>query len=219
MKNLFAGQSQKIVPKSLSDCIQPDGVSKKLWHWAEKIEMWGGVIFVCLCFYAVISTIYEGITTYNTVVVLSSDDSVRATTTFFSIFTNICTFSIYAFLEYIIYHAITLLIGALASIVQNTNISTNLSLYNVMAKPGDEFPEPISDTKTENSDNNAENWYDNRGLDIKILNTKNNIETFDSMTQENFVDIKCPSCSNTLSFLNDVKTANCPYCDEKLTIN
>ena len=38
--------------------------------------------------------------------------------------------ALYAFLEYCAYHILALLIGALASIVQNTKISANVALYN-----------------------------------------------------------------------------------------
>ena len=219
MKNLFTGKFQKKVPKTLNDCIEPDGISKNLWNWAEKLENWGYLIFCCIIIYGILSTISTGVTTYQTTSIVGEDEATLATV--FSVLTSIFTFGLYAFVEYCIYHAIALLIGALASIVQNTNIYTNLSLYSIKGKPGDKFSVPKEENTNETkeySEETKENNDNDYVIDINILNQKNYNQSFDETLEENYIDINCPYCNKSLSFQNETKTAVCPWCNKEFSI-
>ena len=45
MRNMFSGNVQKEIPKSLGDCIKPDSVSSNLWVWCERLEKLGEILF------------------------------------------------------------------------------------------------------------------------------------------------------------------------------
>lgn len=38
------------------------------------------------------------------------------------------------------------------------------------------------------------------------------------LSEEDFVDVRCPGCDRTVSFLNDTETAVCPYCNATISL-
>ncbi len=155
MANMFSGKSKKQVPKTLDECVQPDRVSTNLWVWAERIEKIGVIVFVFLIVFGIINTISTGITTYREVDAIGIGDE-AAVATVLAVFTSLFSTALYAFIEFCAYHAIALLIGALASIVQNTNVSANLALYSIKGKSGDKFTEEPDDCQA------AESYVDHK---------------------------------------------------------
>lgn len=210
---MFSDHSLKRVPKTLNDCIKPDGVSSNLWIWAEKLEKFGYIFLVLIIIFGFINTIYLGVTTFQLVSEIGNA-SLGSVATVFVVLTSLSTCAILAFLEYCAYHAIALLIGSLASIVQNTNISANLALYGIKGKSGDKFTEEPEQKKSEK--NTVQN-EDNR-IDINILNMPSDDIAIDEIVEENFIDIKCPHCGKELSFPESSHDAICPYCNNSFQI-
>ena len=132
--------SEKKVPKSLKECYATDKVSSNLWSWSERLEVWGGRVLVILIIIGIISTIGQAIQ-----VVDIDEDLV-----FITVITSIITWILYAFIEYCVYHVLSLLIASLATIVQNTRITANIAIYNVAKEEGlfNEEPETHSSPKT-----------------------------------------------------------------------
>lgn len=135
MANMFSGYIKKEIPKNMDDCIKPDSVSTNLWVWCERLEKWGKILFWILFIGGLIFSISSSIVEKEVVVreaTYWSDAKTEVRTTFdFELFIPLLLdTALYAFLEYCAYHIIALLIGALASIVQNTKITADIALYN-----------------------------------------------------------------------------------------
>ena len=114
MENMFSGHKKKTVPKNLKECYQTDSVTHNLWTWAERLEKFGQ-IFAIFVLIAIIIVAFA--------LLIDSGDG-----WIFLLFLIAAPLS--AFLEYISFHILALLIGSLASIVQHTKITANLNLYN-----------------------------------------------------------------------------------------
>lgn len=217
MKNMFTGHSQKKVPKTLNDCIKPDGVSSNLWIWAERLEKWGSSLFVLIIIFGIINTISTGVTTYQEIDILGDEDAATRATVF-AVSTSLFTYALYACLEYFAYHAIALLIGALASIVQNTNVSANLALYSIKGKSGDKFTEESKPKESKNRSQNEDDDNRDYRIDINSLNTPSDDNDVGEIVEENYIDIKCPHCGEELSFPESIQNATCPWCNNSFEV-
>lgn len=118
--------SERRIPKSLKDCYATDYVSSNLWNWSNQLESWGRIILVILIIIGIISTIGQA--------VLVAEDNVDFV--FLTVITSIATWTFYAFIEYCVYHVLSLLIASLATIVQNTRITANVAIYNAAKEEG-----------------------------------------------------------------------------------
>lgn len=140
MANMFSRQIKKEIPRSVDDCIKPDLVSTNLWEWCEWIEKWGKILFWVLLIGGLVLSISGSIVEKQVVVKEATrwseaEKEIRTTFDFERFIPLLLDTILYAFLEYCVYHVIALLIGALASVVQNTRISANVALYNTTYKP------------------------------------------------------------------------------------
>jgi len=118
--------SEKKIPKSLEDCCETDKVSGILWSWSDWLELWGSRILVVLIILGVISIIGQAMQVANI-----DEDMV-----FLTVVTSALTWSLYAIIEYCVYHVLSLLVASLATIVQNTRITANVALYNAAKEDG-----------------------------------------------------------------------------------
>ena len=117
--------SKRTVPASVSGCLKQDKLSQALWQWAQNLENYGRIILLVLVICGCITTISTGMSTYDG---LRYDDN-RGMATFLAAAVTALQWAFYAFLEYCVYHALSLLMGALASIVQSNKITSDLALY------------------------------------------------------------------------------------------
>ena len=111
--------SKNKIPKSLKECYEEDSVSVNLWHWSDWLKSWGGKVLGVLIVVGIIFTIAEAIQVAD----IDKDLVV------FTVINSIIIWGLYAFLEYCAYNVLSLLVAALASIVQNSKISANIALY------------------------------------------------------------------------------------------
>ena len=114
MANVFSGNQEKKIPKSFKDCYKTDSITKNLWLWCERLEKFGQ-IFAIFVLIAIIIVAFA--------LLIDSGDG-----WIFLLFLIAAPLS--AFLEYISFHILALLIGSLATIVQHTKITANITLYN-----------------------------------------------------------------------------------------
>lgn len=151
MTNMFSGNQYKKVPKSLNECLTADPLSNNLWTWCQRIENYGKILFWILVVGGIIISIataaytakaqtapaekyksfyedYDDDDDYDDYSLYAPNNENSFNTPIF--FQSIIQWGIYAFLEYCTYHVLALLIGALASIVQNTKVHTDIALYN-----------------------------------------------------------------------------------------
>lgn len=141
MKNMFSGNTRKAIPRSFNDCTKPDNVSTNLWAWCELLESWGKVFFWIIIIFGVFATINAAIETQNLIDIIGADNVAQIREFYIemgveipsmteAIINSLLQWALYAFLEHCAYHVLALLIGALATITQNTAITANVALYN-----------------------------------------------------------------------------------------
>lgn len=164
MLNMFSGNQEKEIPKTFEDCYKTDYVTKNLFGWADRIERWGFFLLILIIIFGIINTIFTGITTYQEVDVLGSSDDATIST-ILAVLTSLFTCALYAFIEYCIFKAISLLINALASIVKNTRITAKVALYkfanennistNSVTSPTNSSNNKLTNILTGNNSNNT----------------------------------------------------------------
>jgi len=110
------------IPQSLKECYLEDGLSGKLKSWSERLEHGGEIIFRILIIVGIISTIVDGIEAKHM-------EDITGGSVWVTIISSLIIWSLYAAIEYFVYRALSLLIAALASIVENTRITANVALY------------------------------------------------------------------------------------------
>lgn len=120
MANMFSGNEKKEIPTDLSQCVQGSPVASNLWVWAKRLETLGKVLFWLILIFGLIET-------------AGMIDTVKSTRAeeaqvFDLVFSQIVKYTFSAFIEYCAYHVLALLIGSLASIVQNSKVSADVAL-------------------------------------------------------------------------------------------
>jgi hypothetical protein len=123
MANMFSGKTKKKIPQSIDECRESgasDPTVCNLHLWAERLERWGRYVFGIMIVLGIISTIEAGISAAYS----SADDLILP-----AVLSSLICWVIYALIEYCAYHAIALLISALASITQYSLITANVALY------------------------------------------------------------------------------------------
>ena len=141
MANMFSGNQEKKIPKSFKDCYKTDSITQNLWLWCEKLEKWGFILFWIIIVIGVIDTITAGINAHQLIEEIgaetveeireaSAEMGIEIPTVFEALVNNLFSWTLYSFLEYCAYHVLALLVGSLATIVQHTKITANITLYN-----------------------------------------------------------------------------------------
>ncbi len=197
MKSASSGNS-KIIPENLNDCLRPDGISSALWAWSGRtLSIGKGLLFLVIVF-GIINTVSVSITTYSNVE-LTGDEDAAAVATVFAVLTELLVCAAYAFVTYGLSHIVSLLVSAAASLVRNTNVSTNLALYGAKKKTGNAFVEEAPKKKEPPAKHTPEPVARTVPLDPQAF-------------EEEFVDVVCPNCYEALSFLRDTQSVVCPSC-------
>ena len=170
MANMFSGNTEKRIPKSFKECYETDGITQNLWQWCERLEKWGLALCFILGIIGIISIISEGVQTARLIDELGIDMAeVRAAAAELGIevksvsevvVDGILRWSFYCFIEYCVYHVLALLVGALASIVQHTRITANITLYT--AAKAENITEDYAEETNDVNDNNDKSESDNK---------------------------------------------------------
>ena len=127
MENIFSGKTSKRIPQTLSDCVQPNPTVSNLHLWAERLENWGHILFCIIVVIGLLVSFY--------VASLAADEaygSEEGIAFVFAFSVSALAWALCAFLEYCGYHAIALLISALACITQNTMITADIALLTAL---------------------------------------------------------------------------------------
>lgn len=167
MANMFSDVQQKEIPKSFKDCYANDQITDNLWQWAKHLETIGK-------FFAIVS----GIATFITGIAMieATDGS--------SILICFIAAPIVAFLEYVSFHVIALLVGSLATIVQHTKITANINMLKYTQ---------------ENNINNISN--DNNGNNNAVIKSfiNNDVQKKESSPEEITHSWRCNKCGSMIS--------------------
>lgn len=147
MANMFSDNVEKKVPKNLKECYATDNTSQNLWLWCERLEGWGKFLFWFIIVSGLIMAIASSITVREVTKGLYYTYTDTETAFNFAAFiTTLVSTAIYAFVEYCVYHVLALLISSLATIVQNTRITANVTIYNAAKEEGILNEEPEKTT-------------------------------------------------------------------------
>ena len=140
MANMFSGNQEKKIPRNFKDCYKTDSITQNLWLWCERLEKWGFRLCLIMGVIGIVSIISNGIEMAKLIEELNIDvEEIRTVAAelgvevkpvFEVVIEGIFDWSFYCFLEYCSYHILALLVGSLATIVQHTKITANISLYN-----------------------------------------------------------------------------------------
>lgn len=129
MKSLFGEHKQKVIPSSLQDCTKMDSVSKSLWQWAKNLEMIALILFWLNAVAGLIVGIGLGADAY--------DDG-------FLLFMAGFLGGLFAgVLAYLAFFVAALLVGSLASIVENTRVSADVALFEAAKANGGVGVQPL----------------------------------------------------------------------------
>ena len=104
----------KTIPRSLLECTETDDVSSSLWRWKATLEKPVALTFLCL-------NIIAGFITGMIIADQNNDESYFLLALSAGVVGGI--------IAYYFFRAIALLIGALASNVENTRVSADVALY------------------------------------------------------------------------------------------
>ena len=103
------------IPENIQEILRPNKISVALMRWAEWIKGFGGFLFAVLLIIGIIISILAATS-------VNEDDA------FIAFLTSAITWGLYSAIEYAAYRIISLLFTALASLVRNTQISTDIAL-------------------------------------------------------------------------------------------
>lgn len=161
MKNMFS-KSKTEIPNSIDDCVRPDKISSNLWEWCAKLEKYGFILFWVILVCGIASAVVSSISVEEITIGTRYTYTKTETTFLYAKFlTQIISTVLYAFIEYCAYHVLALLIGSLASIVESSKISANISLYNAAKDTLTDINTPNLHTNKSSSDNQADNTKNN----------------------------------------------------------
>lgn len=132
MKTVFTESKRRTIPKRFEECVREDAVSSRLWSWCNILESLSTIL-------PIISIAVDMIAGYGNIIIsggVVSEESVSGANsekiTLFVQYVPILIAMLWkALLIYVSFHCAALLIGALASIVQSTRISSDLALYEI----------------------------------------------------------------------------------------
>lgn len=200
--NMFTGNREKHIPKTFKDCYKTDSISNDLWHWCENLERWGKILFILIIVGGLILAITDSITEKEVVIREATSWRDAETEIKKSFDTNAFIYvaletTFYAIIEYIMYHIIALLIGALATIVQSTRITANVALY----KFATENDIPTNNTEPTNGITSSTDSSNDKLSKIILGNT--------TTSENNTVKKLCPHCG---SF---IKSNICEICGKE----
>lgn len=114
------------IPKTLEECIELDSTAIHLWEWSERLITWGTVIFVFIFIIGLIMAASGSAQEVETGYYYTYTKTEFNFGLFLGVF---ITWVLYALIEFCCYNALSLLLSALAKIVQNTKMSAAVSLY------------------------------------------------------------------------------------------
>ncbi len=256
MANMFSGNLKKRIPKNLKECYQTDNVTNNLWVWCERLEKWGFRVCLALAILGITTIIRNGIEINKLLNEFSSQIKLHGFDEFASQFfrdygikiksvsevviDDIITWFLYCFIEYCSYHALALLIGALATITQHTRITANITLYNTAKAEGitDEDCNDESEDKEENTKAEKPKRKCNKITHEKYISETPDINTDGKNTKWIVAQttgnkkLICVHCGKELmSIVNqqteqstplyseeDIQDIQCPHCKNTLSI-
>ena len=128
MKTVFTESKRRTIPKRFEECVREDAVSSRLWSWCNILEFLATVlpiVFVAIDIIGKFGSMMYGVSAS------SANSEAISLVTSYALIRALIDVLLKAFLIWLSCYLSALLIGALASIVQSTRISSDLALYEI----------------------------------------------------------------------------------------
>ncbi len=106
-------------PKTLEECMEVNSTAKNVKEWAGNVDDWGSILLFFVIVVGIISIVISAGEMYD-----YDEDLVVGT-----IISGILSWGLYAIIEYYTYKFISMLLYALASIIQSVHITSNVALF------------------------------------------------------------------------------------------
>lgn len=127
MKTVFTASKRRTIPKRFEECVREDAVSSRLWSWCNILELLAYILPLIFVIVSAIAFAYV-----NAKYGIGANVEYSKTIFAFNYeISALIRITWRAFLIWLLFHLSALLIGALASIVQSTRISSDLALYEI----------------------------------------------------------------------------------------
>ena len=104
--DMFGRERERTVPKNLNECLECGGIEGNLWTWASRVEKTGVVLAGIIGASSILAFFAQALP-----------------------FWGLLVGALVAVFTYLTFHTTSLLIGSLASIVQNTKTSANVAVF------------------------------------------------------------------------------------------
>ena len=127
MKTVFTESKRRNIPKRFEECVREDAVSSRLWSWCNIFELLAYILPLIFVIVSAIAFAYV-----NAKYGIGANVEYSKTIFGFNYeISALIRITWRACLIWLLFHLSALLIGALASIVQSTRISSDLALYEI----------------------------------------------------------------------------------------
>lgn len=183
MKNTFSDLNEVTIPRTFKECYKNNSLTNNLWAWAKGLEK-AGIILAC---------VMGGLAFLLGITLINNTHGG-------SILLSLFGAPIIAFLQYLSFHTLALLIGSKASVVQHTRITAKLALYEYSKKHAEE----VIETKP-------------KSQVIKVT-TNHNTKKDNEEILENNITVNCPHCNKPVELNEDVIKPYCPNCKKYFDI-
>ena len=121
MENDHFNEPGRRIPKSLNECLTPYPISEDLYHWAERLKLFGEIA----CGIVIILGIFN-------IVPLMED--MKSGADFIALLTAMIPWVLYVIITYSVFRISALLLEALAATLQCRVINTKVALWEAKKK-------------------------------------------------------------------------------------
>lgn len=212
----------------------------------RTIRKMGEILFVLLIVIGIIDTVIAGVNAHQVIQEIGAETieeireasvelGIEIPTVFEALVDNLLSWTLYAFLEYCAYHILALLVGSLATIVQNTKITANITLYNSAKAEGFTDGFDNVETKNDNYIKNNKRECNNKTHEIYISEIKDtDTDSENARWEESELTgtkrLLCNHCGKDLLYIpketeetpeyseKDMKDVRCPKCKQILSV-
>ena len=130
MKTVFTASKRRTIPKRFEECVREDAVSSRLWSWCNILESLAYILPLIFVVVSAIAFAWAVAAAYRNGANVEFSNS-KPIFGFNYEISALIRITWRAFLIWLSCYLSALLIGALASIVQSTRISSDLALYEI----------------------------------------------------------------------------------------
>ncbi len=124
-KTMFDDCAQEAAPTCIEDCTNQDFVTQQLWKWAHNVEIVGKILLALLIIACLLMS-------WSGAMVMNKSGVAEFSLTTFMV--NLLYNSMFAVIEFVVYHVLAVVLAALARIVHSNRTMARLAELNAKQK-------------------------------------------------------------------------------------